>query len=642
MMGRQDDLREENLLLDMIVEEIPGLTQRQRHNLRKKLVPKDDISMERILDHAQTLLGSRGTKIDWNDLASRHANIVMRNNNTSTTYYVATGRYTTGGLQDWGGFFPDLGIHVEQITPKWFLWCSDTSNRGLSEVQRKENDKGKLEYLFIEVGGERLRFARKKVEPVLHRVPSLHVCRAYAAKRYTPRPFADIAADVVQRLRQLFDFVTPSDAFASLLYLGQTCVSVVLNSFFYVGVDATKGSGKTTLLEILAMLGWHGFLAADISAAGVPRVVDRFAANVLVDELDQRLGRNADGDVVAVLRKGQRRGNKYVRCQPPDYMPVAFDVAGAHGYSFRSEVEDACTDRTLLIHAAQTKDFRLPVLNVFKDRILAPLADELFLWTVHNSLGVWQDYQKRLGAVAGCSDVATCSNKGMRGLSERDELYRGFTQHLLQQEKELLRRLTGRNAELGFVALDVAALLNLDLFGILEPLLEERQRQGGVTQDFYAAELRDLLISLLGEDKARELADGSSAGCKYLPRSDVYKALCLRLQAANIKTVGSRRFTGLLRDLGFVDGVSMTSQRWDNVPKPCLVFTEDMMQHLNLTDAPVSDDELVEFVREEQEQNGQGYPMKWFSDKYGVERMRKLVVEGRLMESPAGTLKVPQ
>lgn len=58
---------------------------------------------------------------------------------TATTYYTTTPYYT---LQSWGGFFPELKLHIEQITDNSFLYNLD-GNFGLANVKSEKNKETK-------------------------------------------------------------------------------------------------------------------------------------------------------------------------------------------------------------------------------------------------------------------------------------------------------------------------------------------------------------------------------------------------------------------------------------------------------------------------------------------------------------------
>ncbi|MAG38094.1 hypothetical protein CMI45_01765, partial [Candidatus Pacearchaeota archaeon] len=119
----------------------------------------------------------------------------------------------------------------------------------------------------------------------------------------------EVFREIVMFLMALFSFTNKSDAKKCALAVLFTYLLRYFNSSFYIGIDATKGSGKTTLLEILAILCRHGFLA-DVSPASIPRLKEKYDLNIFIDEIDQL--KNGE-DIEGLLRKGQRRGNKYTR-----------------------------------------------------------------------------------------------------------------------------------------------------------------------------------------------------------------------------------------------------------------------------------------------------------------------------------------
>ena len=102
----------------------------------------------------------------------------------------------------------------------------------------------------------------------------------------------------------------------------------------------------------------HGFIA-DISPASIPRLKEIFDLTIFVDEIDQL----KDKDYLeGMLRRGQRRGNKYLRLNPNSLEPEIFEIFGFYAYSFRSTIEDAFKDRSFLMRTPKAKDSKLSVV----------------------------------------------------------------------------------------------------------------------------------------------------------------------------------------------------------------------------------------------------------------------------------------
>ena len=303
-------------------------------------------------------------------------------------------------------------------------------------------------------------------------------------------------------VKVLYDFKFETDITLVKLHIGMSYLQHFLPSATYICVDATKGSGKTTLLEIISLLKYHGFMAGDISPAALARYVDEHALNIAVDELDQKVGEKGDQEIVSILRKGQRRGDPYVRCQGKNFVPKPYDVFGIHAFSIRSETEDALRQRAFDIHASESKDNRLPILNMVKENILSSLMDTLFIWYIENAVKIGVECSKLGVGSELCGldyfnllhDLSTeCSGVGGKNATltegvitdDRKTLYDNLTKGMKQPELELLAKLGGRNAELTYASLQVARLLGLDVIADLAKVSETKQADEGAGENFY-------------------------------------------------------------------------------------------------------------------------------------------------------------
>ena len=299
---------------------------------------------------------------------------VIVSNNTATPILPTTPYY----IKSWGIYDKEKQILIEQIESNTFYF--DIKNKkGL--VQINKFDKG------FEIDGNKFIFRQKNIyeSKLFYNTPSIDLVQRYIEGKYKPRVYTEINKEIVNNLKILFDFKSEVDVQTSSLCIGQSWIKPKLNQFFFYGIDSTLGGGKTTLGEIVYFLMRHGFLGGNISSASIPRLTDELDLNIFIDEIDQNI---KDDDVMAILRKGQRRGNPYVRCEGRDNRPVAYDLAGIHGFSFRSELEDAFMNRALRIHSVKSFDYMLPVINSAKKEVLKPLADELFIWYLDNILNL--------------------------------------------------------------------------------------------------------------------------------------------------------------------------------------------------------------------------------------------------------------
>lgn len=510
---------------------------------------------------------------------------MRKTESTSTPSTPSTPRYTT---RSWGFFDKEGCVYAEQVTQDMYI-CNVNGGVHLLKVSWEpapENEKKKVPILKVEDVRYRLPDKLYDVNS-FYETPNIATCQAFISGTYKPRPLNQIVQELLLRIKSLFEFTNDRDAPLWVLFIIQSYLKPVLNNFFFAGVDATKGGGKTTLLEIMSYLSRHGYLGGDVSAASLPRMVEEFDLALFLDELDQRLGKTAEEDSVGVLRKGQRRGNYYVRLGKNDLALQQFDVAGTHAFSFRSELEDAFISRSLITHTAEAKDAMLPVINIFKKQVLQSIRDELFFWSVqemHNFNVVVFDAEDRLRElVEGCSGVEGCSSiSGHQAL--REMLYNLAMSDFSKEEKALFGTLMGRNIELCYLLLRVSRLAGLNFQEAIGVAMQEKQEDEAFGDNAYLDVLRDLLrMQYDAAGSAWVLREGETPGAKFVPKTMIYRALCQELKENNIPTIGSKRFNGLLRDLGFVQGISIRSQRPPGqTPKPCLIFTDDVLLKLGV------------------------------------------------------------
>lgn len=511
---------------------------------------------------------------------------------TSTASNPSTPFYTT---RSWGFFDRNKGVYVEQIAKNEYL-CSCNGRLSLEKVlwEPVPDSKFKKRPCLV-VEGTRFLLPEKLFDvQKFYETPSQERCQEFIEGSWRPRPLPQIVEDLLLRIQALFEFTNDRDPLLWVLFTLQSYLKPVLTNFFFAGVDATKGGGKTTLLEIMAYVSRHGYLGGDVSAASLPRLVEELDLALFLDELDQRLGKGEE-DSVSILRKGQRRGNFYVRLNKHTLLPEQFDVAGTHAFSFRSELEDAFMSRSLPMHTAESKDKSLPVVNIFKRQVLQSIREELFFWAMLEvpriSIAVWDVEDRLRGLVEGCSSVEGCRSV-IRHHILRQQLYEEVLSDFTEEERTIFGSLAGRNLELCYLLLNISRLTKLDLKDTIKAGMQEKQEEEAFGEGLYLDALRDLLrlqYESLGDQWV--LKEGETPGCKFSPKTSVYRALCQDLKENNIPTIGSKRYSSLLRDLGFIQGVSIRSQRPPNQsPKPCLIFTREVLKKLGIEELGASEE----------------------------------------------------
>jgi hypothetical protein len=319
-----------------------------------------------------------------------------------------------------------------------------------------------------------------------YKTPSLKKCEMFIKGNIEVKDIKEILNEFELRISTLFDFKFPNDIHMWKLFVIQTYLKPILSNFFYMSIDATKGGGKTTLLEIMSFISRHGFLGGDVSASALPRMVEELDLSLFLDEIDQRIGKGEE-DSINILRKGQRRGNVYTRLNKNTFIPETFDVAGAHSYSHRTELEDAFVSRSIPTHTAETKDSMLPIINIFKESILMDLKDQLFFWSFKNLPSfakLLQEVTTSLSSVV--VSVVGCSSSFQETdiLSLRKGLFDEITKNFSENELSLINSLKGRNAELGFLILHISRLLDLDLSPFIKIVMEDKKESEEYSSEY--------------------------------------------------------------------------------------------------------------------------------------------------------------
>ncbi len=478
----------------------------------------------------------------------------------TTTYYI----------KSWGYYNKNKNIIIEQITPNIFIF-NNNGIIGLVETEEALDWVGNKQVVVgkkIIIDGIEYRFG-KRIYKAYHyyNVPSIRKCEDFIKGKFKPRDYREIQKDIKKVLSAMFDFSNETDIEVSNISISQSWIKPLLDNFFFYGIDATKGGGKTTLGEIVYFLMRHGFVGGNISSPALVRLTNELDLNIFIDEIDQN--RN-DDDLMSVLRKGQRRGNPYVRCEGRDNHPVAYDIAGCHGFSFRSEIEDAFGDRSLRVHTTKSMDSMLPIINTYKQEVLRELADELFLSFIANIHVVGSSRKK------GCSRVFNTYN------ISRKNIYNVLTSDLNTDEKSYLTKVFGRDNELSYLCLQTSKILGLNMIESIKKIIEKKKQDVEISGSFYLEELKEFVYKEHKKLFTKILKEGNHAGFYFYPKNRLYAEYIKHLKEMNVLSIGTKKFSSMLRDLGFVEGDNLTSQRFENNPQPCLVFNPPILDKMSL------------------------------------------------------------
>lgn len=498
--------------------------------------------------------------------------------NTPSTSSTSSTFSTSVKLQNWGAVNLKEGLLIEQINPEAYL----VNYKGKKQIV----DVGVFKFkdganYFLEFDDVKLDFSKEPQVPI-YKTPSYKSCEAFVNGSYKTLEFEDIFIKIKKHLVILFEFRCQEDLIMTALAIAISWIMECMNVSFFLGIDATRGAGKTTLLEIIAILMRHGFMSGNTSTASIPRLKEMYDLNLALDEIDQ-IGKEKQPEIERMMRQAQRRGNKYIRLNLQSMQPEIFDPFGFYCYSFRATVEDAFMQRSIPIHTATCKVKQLPILNIFKDEILTPLHTDLFFWYFENLLKV----AKKVDVVDGVEGVDGVSES--RGVKLRENLYEKIMLdfNFNEEEKKLFANLVGRNIELGFVALLGCKLLGINITKELKSILETKQEDEDVPDMYYYEALQSLLAKKVQELKENGewlLGRGNNPGTFYYPKNAMYSEFVRHLKEAGVSTIGTKRYNGLLKDLGFIEGLNLVSQKhfFEKAPLKCLLFEKTILKKLNL------------------------------------------------------------
>lgn len=491
--------------------------------------------------------------------------------NTATPTLPTTHYY----IKSWGYYNKYKKIIIEQIDPEHFLY-NNNGKIGIALVEEKREIKdAKLVSIGkgfeLKIDNEDILFlfkGRIYDARLFYNVPSLYQCEQFVNGKTKIRSYQDIQIDIKKSLKEMFDFTNQIDIETSNITIAQSWIKPLLNNFFFYGIDSTFGGGKTTLGEIVYFLMRHGFVGGNISTAALVRLADELDLNVFVDEIDQN---QTDDDMMAMLRKGQRRNNPYVRCEGRDNHPVAYDIAGCHGFSYRSEIEDAFMSRSLRVHTSKSMDSRLPVINTYKQEVLKSLADELFFWFISNIL------------VVGCSGKEGCSRTFNTYNISRDSIFNVLVRNLSADEVEYLKKVFGRDTELTYLCLETCSSLGINMLQEIKSIMTNKKADAESSESFYFDELKEFIHqNFISNICKKQLQDGAYLTSYFFPKNRLYAEFVSHLKNLNVLAIGTKKFSSLLRDLGFVEGDTIKSERYDNYPSPCLIFSPEILKLLEL------------------------------------------------------------
>jgi len=294
--------------------------------------------------------------------------------------------------------------------------------------------------------------------------------------------------------------------------------------------------------------------------------------SIFIDEIDDLKNKE---DVEGLLRKGQRRGNQYVRLNKNTLEEEIYEAFGIYGYTFRSEVEDAFKDRSILIRTAKAKDSRLSIINIEKRKFLKPLFNKIFFWYVQNIFNF-----------GSTSSTSSTSSRGFytEDKNYRDVFYEELTKDFTQEEIILIEKLLGRNSEIAFLFVKVCKLLGLNLLEEISNTITEKQEEDNISDSYYIDLMQEIFEEIILHNESWTLKKGDFAGYKYYPKTNFYIKLISKLKEHKLEGISTRKYNRLLKDIGFIVKYNIKNQKpkGSDIPKLCLIFTPEITENLGI------------------------------------------------------------
>jgi len=459
----------------------------------------------------------------------------------------------------------------------------------------------------------------------------------------------------------------------------QSWLLPALDAVFYLYFIAKYGGGKTAFLEGLSIISRHGFMAGNISPSAIARMTHKYELTLFADEFDVRT-QSRDSELYLVFRQGYRRGNPYIRSGDSrnGFKERIFEVFGWKACSIHGTIESALKTRGLPIPLRASRDYTLPILNLYKEKLGFPIFEELFFWYMENikslvsavsvvSLlsAVFADDNKKNGTNIGDAVLQGNREQEQQGkqkqqniIEVRMRLFQEITIDFDEEEVETLSKFFGRNEELLFIALKVCKAFGIKQLSGLESAFKRKAEEDQLYSDNFLIELlKETLIEIYRENRgngAYILRKGEFAGCLYFPKMDLYQRYREKLKENDIRGISSDRFTNYLQELDFTDGINVRKERFegkvlktiifDNAPKKALgieettEYSQDQKSKIEAIRNTIwdlqnkSSDKVAEYDMIKQELNMDSEDLSFY--------LKKLVEQGDIIELKVGYYKL--
>jgi len=439
---------------------------------------------------------------------------------------------------------------------------------------------------YIEINGERFVFdsSTPPLKIVLFKVPSDESIQKYINGNLEIKEPEEIFNHIVKYLQILYD--VEDDSYYSIVAIGmlQSWLLPALDAVFYLYFTAKYGGGKTAFLEGLSILSRHGFMAGNISPSAIARMTHKYGLTLFADEFDVKT-QSRDSELYLVFRQGYRRGNPYIRSGDSrnGFKEQIFDVFGWKACSIHGTIESALKTRGLPIPLRASRDYTLPILNLYKEKLGHPIFEELFFWYMENI----KNLVAVVAVVSLLSPVFAEENKKIDNVKTiRKQLFAEITEEFDNLEINTLSKFFGRNEELLFIALRVCKAFGIKQLSALQSAFKRKAEDDQLYSDNFLIELlKETLIEAYRENRGNEayiLRKGEFAGCFYFPKMELYQRYREKLKENDIRGISSDRFTDYLQELDFTEGINVRKERFEGKVLKTIIFDNTAKKSLGI------------------------------------------------------------
>lgn len=550
-----------------------------------------------------------------------------------------------------GGIRLDLDLIYYPLGELWYA-INYKGNKGVVSAQpvyeddefenkviKKKKQKPKIKYWYLPVDAEDTKLIFDD-DPINKDMPYNNPITPDLAREWTKEPkkvqIDKLYMEIKEVLQTLYDFSDERDLDIIILGILQSWFSDVLKAVFYVDVRSQMGGGKTILLEIMQGLSRYGVLANDMSFAVIPRIIDRYKCSLYFDEIDM-INKHVIEDVFKILRTGYRKGQKYIRAKPKTFEPEVFDCYGFKAFNYRSDVADDLKNRSLPVNTSKSHDKVLPMINLYKDDILKPIAYKIFcfymdsLFHLQNVNSIYKEYMNefissdkvnrvnRVNEIGGYPEMYNNTNSSLMRIhflsfqaSVNQKLFchflsgsgskvpvfdkKGsvssltpltFTTSKLEQNplnkdnfdafNTLFEKLTGRNIEIFSLIINLCSYLNLDIYKNFKEILEEKAEFEDHDEEDLKNILREVLIEKEVGARTNELLK-----MKYVYYREVQSDFMKKTYENYGYKPNPRQIKKFLRELGFVDKKNKKVMHNGNSTMLALIYDKSINKNLGL------------------------------------------------------------